>query len=102
MPETYNVTSHSISGSVINLNVAATTPIPPTPVSKIKVYVGSQQSYEREVSPRRADVYFSSGKWNNLKTHLQAGATVRFFYNATSIPNADDPISSPDFSASYS
>ena len=100
MPENYRVTSHTISPSLLDLTVTPTNS-PPTPVSKIKVYVGSQQSYERESSPRRADVYFGNSKWNSLRSHLQAGATVRFFYTATAIPGADDPISSADFSASY-
>lgn len=86
--------------SRIDMNVTALAPST-TPVSSIKAYKGSQQSFEREVTPRRADLYLSNSNFSILQTHVNAlGSTVHIRYNAPSV-NGDDLITLIDIVATY-
>lgn len=106
MPEQYRVippatfSPNAANATRIDMNVQAVNN-PPTPVSRIKAYKPSQQSFEREVTPRRADLYLSNNTFGYLKTHVNAaGATVHISYSAPAI-SGDDLISGISITASY-
>jgi hypothetical protein len=105
MPEQYRVTSHtclpnSTNTTSIHMDVVPVNN-PPTPVSRIRAYKPSQQSFEREVTPRRADLYLSNNLFGYLKTHVDTqGSTVLISYNAPAI-SGDDLISGISIVANY-
>jgi hypothetical protein len=84
----------------IDMRVKAIAP-KTTEVFSMKAYKGSQQSYEREVTPRRADLYLSNTRFATLQNHVNApGSTVHILYDAPSVPG-DDPITIVDIIANY-
>lgn len=72
---------------------------PPSPITKIVARSGSSTSYEREASPRYADIYFTSSQYTTLVNNVNS-ATVHISYDAPAIAG-DDVISNVNITVTY-
>ena len=73
---------------------------PPSPVTKIVARQGTTSSWEREVTPRYADIYFNSAQFTLLTQRIQQNKNVYVTYNAPAIAG-DDQITQQSVTTSY-